>query len=76
MIEKQNRMEKYVAEWAWRHEANNSVYFTMKWRAETLRPGLEVEIFKPRFESGFIECIFWWTIPFFPVMVGVFWKRE
>jgi hypothetical protein len=35
------------------------------WRAETLQPGLEFDIFKPRLKSGIFKCIFWLNGSFF-----------
>ncbi len=35
-----------------------SIYFTKKFRAETLQPVLEFDNFKPRLKSSFFRCIF------------------
>ncbi len=46
-------------------KAIDGVYFTKKWRAETLQPGLEFDNFKPRLESGIFKCISWLNGLFF-----------
>jgi hypothetical protein len=56
---------KYEAEknrlsyWARFQKAIGGIYFAMRWRAETLQPGLEFEIIKPRLESGIFKYISW-----------------
>jgi hypothetical protein len=35
------------------------IYFTNKWRVETLQPGLEFDNFKPLLKSGIFKCISW-----------------
>ncbi len=40
-------------------ESHWCIYFTKKWRAGTLQPGLEFDNFKPRLESGTLKCISW-----------------
>jgi hypothetical protein len=49
----------HLSEWARCQEAIGGIYFTKTWRAETLEPGLEVDNFKPRLESGIFKCISW-----------------
>ncbi len=39
---------RHLSEWAQRQEAIGDIYFTKKWRAETLKPRLEFGSFKPR----------------------------
>ncbi len=39
--------------------AIGGIYFTKKWRAETLRPGLEFDKFKPPLWIGNFKCISW-----------------
>jgi hypothetical protein len=66
----------HLFEWAQCQEAIGGIYFTKKWRAETLQSGLEFDNFKPRLESGIFDCIFWLNGSFLGMMMGVFWKRE
>ncbi len=40
-------------------KAIGGIYFTNKWRAETLQPGLEFDNFKPRLQSGIFKAISW-----------------
>jgi hypothetical protein len=49
--------KKHSSEWAWWQEAIGEIYFTKKWRAETLQPGLEFDNCKPRLKSGIFKCI-------------------
>ncbi len=57
--------KKHSSEWARCQKAIGGIYFTKKWRADTLQPGLEFGIFKPRFESGIFKCISWPNGSFF-----------
>ncbi len=41
------------------------IYFTKKWRAETLQPGLEFDNYKPRLKIGIFKCISWLNVSFF-----------
>jgi hypothetical protein len=56
---------KHLSEWARCHKATGGIYFTKKWRAETLQRGLEFENFKLRLKSGIIKCISWLNDLFF-----------
>jgi hypothetical protein len=49
--------KKDLSERARCQKAIGGIYFTKKRRAETLRPGLEFDNFKPRLESGTFKCI-------------------
>ncbi len=40
------------------------IYFTKRWRAETLQPGSESNNFRPRLKSGIFNCISWLNCPF------------
>jgi hypothetical protein len=51
--------KKHLSQWAQCQKAIGGIYFTKKWRAETLRPGLEFDNFKPRLKSGIFKCISW-----------------
>jgi hypothetical protein len=51
--------KKHLSEWARCQKAISGIYFTNKWRAETLQPGLEFDKFKPRLLSGIFKCISW-----------------
>jgi hypothetical protein len=53
------------------------MYFTEEKErtAETLRPGLEFDNFKPRLESGIFNYVFWLTVHFL-VLIRVSCKRE
>ncbi len=68
--------KKHSSGWARCQKAIGGIYFTKKWRAETLQPGLEFDNFKPRLESGIFKCIYWLNGSFLGVMIGVFWKRK
>jgi hypothetical protein len=49
--------KKHSSGWASCLEAIDGIYFTKKWRAETLQPDLEFDNFKPRLESGIFKSI-------------------
>jgi hypothetical protein len=49
----------HLSEWARCQKAVGGIYFTTKWRAETLQPGLECDNFKPRLKRGIFNCISW-----------------
>ncbi len=51
--------KKHLSEWAQCQKAIGGIYFTKKWRAGTLQPGLEFDNFKPRLKSGIFKCISW-----------------
>jgi hypothetical protein len=55
----EKKLKKHLSEWAWCQKAIGGFYFTKKWRAETLQPGLEFDNFKPRLKSGIFKCISW-----------------
>jgi hypothetical protein len=57
--------KEILSGWARCQKANGVIYFTRKWRAETLQPGLEFDIFKPRLRSGIFKCISWLNGPYF-----------
>jgi hypothetical protein len=42
--------KQHSSKWAWRQKTIGGIYFTKKWTAETLQPGLEFDNFKPRFQ--------------------------
>ncbi len=51
--------KEHLSEWARCQEAIGGIYFTKKWRAETLQPGLEFDNFKPRLKISIFKCISW-----------------
>jgi hypothetical protein len=51
--------KKHLSDWARCQKAIGGIYFTKKWRAETLQRGLEFDNFKPRLKSGIFKCISW-----------------
>jgi hypothetical protein len=57
--------EKHLCEWARCQKAIGGIYFTKKWRAETLQPGFEFDNFKPRLKSGIFKFNSWLTGSFF-----------
>jgi hypothetical protein len=57
--------KKHLSDWAWCQKAIGGIYFTKKWRAETLQPGLEFDNFKPRLKSSIFKCISWMNSSFF-----------
>jgi hypothetical protein len=48
--------KKHSSEWARCQKAVGGIYFTKKWSAETLQPGLEFDNLKPRPQSGIFKC--------------------
>ncbi len=68
--------KKHSTEWAQCQEAIGGIYFTKKWRAETLQPGSEFDGFEPRLKSGIFKCTSWVKGSFFWEWIGVFWKKE
>ncbi len=56
---------QYWSEWARCQKAIGVIYFTEKWRAETLQPGLGFDNFKPLLKSGIFKCISWLNGSFF-----------
>ncbi len=53
------------------------IYFTKKWRADTLQPGLKFDDFKPHLGSGVLRCISWLNGSFLGLGFGLFFlKRE
>jgi WD40 repeat protein len=61
---------KHSSDWARCQKAVGGICFTKKWKAETLQPGLDFDIFKPRLQSCILKCISWLTVSFF----GVWWS--
>ncbi len=59
------RSWKKAHDWAWCQKAIRGIYFTKKWRAETLQPGLEFDNVKPRLKSSTFRCISWLKGSFF-----------
>ncbi len=51
--------KNHLSEWARCQKAVGGIYFTKKWRAETVQPGLEFDNIKPGLESGIFKCISW-----------------
>ncbi len=51
------------------------IYFTEKWRGETLHPGLEFDSFKSRFVSGIFKRISWLNSSIFGGDDGGFLKE-
>jgi hypothetical protein len=51
--------KKHLSEWPRCQKATDSFYFTKKWRAETLQPGLEFDNIKPWPKSSIFICISW-----------------
>jgi hypothetical protein len=56
--------KKHLSDWARCQEAIGGIYFTKKWRAETIQPGLEFDNFKPWLNSGIFKCISWLNVSF------------
>ncbi len=63
--------KKHLSEWARCQKAIGGIYFTKKWRTETLQPGLEFATFKPRLKRGIFKCVSclngsffwgWWSV--------------
>ncbi len=65
LIREQEAEQKHLSEWARCQKAIGGIYFTKKWRAETLQPGLEFDSFKPRLKSSIFKCISWLNGSFF-----------
>jgi hypothetical protein len=51
--------KKHLSEWDRGQKAIGGIYFTKKWRAETLQPGVEFDSFEPRLRSCIFKCISW-----------------
>jgi hypothetical protein len=66
----------FLSEWARFQKAIGKIYITKKWRAETLQPGSEFAISNPGLKAVSLNASPCWTVRFFGVMIGVFWKRE
>jgi hypothetical protein len=58
------KLQQLLSEWARYQKAIGGIYFTKKWRAETLQPGLVFDNFKARLESCIFKCISWLNGPF------------
>ncbi len=65
-------LKKHLSDWARCQKAIGGIYFTKKWRSETIQPGLEFDNFKPPFKRGIFNCIFSLNsfFFFFGVMIG------
>jgi hypothetical protein len=57
--------EKHTSDWAKSQKAIGGIYVTKKWRAETLQPGMEFDIFKPQLKSSIFNCVSQLNGPFF-----------
>ncbi len=57
--------KKHWSEWARCQKAVGGIYFTKKWRTDTLQPGLEFDNFKLRLKSCIFICISWLNGSFF-----------
>jgi hypothetical protein len=68
--------KKHLSEWARCQKAIGGIYFTKKWRAETLQTGFEFDNFKSRLKSWIFKGISWLNGSFLGVMIRVFWKKE
>ncbi len=53
------RWKKHWSNWPQCQKAIGEVYFTKKWKGDTLQPGLEVDNFIPWLKSRFFKCISW-----------------
>ncbi len=51
--------KQYLSECVRCQKAVGGIYFTKKWRAEALQPGLEFDNFKPRLERSIFKYISW-----------------
>jgi hypothetical protein len=54
--------KKCLSEWARCQKAIGDIYFTKKWRAETLQPGLEFDNFKPRLKAVSSKASLGWMV--------------
>jgi hypothetical protein len=63
--------KKHSSEWAWCQKAIGEIYFTKKWRAEHLQPGLEFDNIKPRLKSGTFKSISWLN----SLLIGGRWAK-
>ncbi len=59
------KLKTHLTDWARCQKANGGIYFTKKWRAETLQPCLEFDNLKPWFKSCIFKCISWLNGSFF-----------
>ncbi len=62
--------------WAWCQKAIGGIYFTEKWRVETIQPNLEFDNFKPRLKNGIFKWISWLNASFFGGDDRSFSERE
>jgi hypothetical protein len=53
------KLKKHFSDWAQCQKAIGEIYFTKKWKAETLQLGLEFVNFKPRLKYSIFKCISW-----------------
>jgi hypothetical protein len=68
--------KKHLSEWAQWQKAICGIYFTKKWRTETLQPGLAFDNFKPQLKSSIFKCISWLNGSFLGGDDLGFWKTE
>ncbi len=57
--------KKQLSEWPRSQKAIGGIYFTKKWKVETLQPGLEYDNIKPRLKIGLFNWISWPNGSFF-----------
>jgi hypothetical protein len=71
------RSWKYpLSDWVRCQKAIGGIYFTKKWRAETVQLGLEFDDFKPWPNSCIYKYSSCLDASILRAMMGVFWKRE
>jgi hypothetical protein len=69
--------KEHLPEWAGCSKTIGGIYFTNKWRAETLQRGSEFYNFKPRRKSGIFNCISLLNCSIvWSVIIEIFWKKE
>ncbi len=68
-------LKKQLSDWARCQRDIGGIYFTKKWRAETLQPGSEFDNFKPPLKSGIFNCISWLNSSFFRGDDRIFMKE-
>ncbi len=62
----------HLSDWAWCQKAIGGIYFTKKWRAETLEPGLEFNNLKPGLKRYLQMHLLAERFVFLEVMIDVF----
>jgi hypothetical protein len=71
------KLKKHLSDWAGCQKAIGGIYFTKKWKAETLQTGWGFDNFKPRIKAVSSNASPRCTARLFlRMMRGVFWKRE